>query len=557
MDASYLLANLLCVFFPLFGIEIWGNSSGQPVMKTTWNHVWLAATLFASSILCTLFDFRLSEGLVLNLSILPLTMGFFVLTWRMGLLVLLLFVLYRMLYSLWKLSQGHVTLQTFKTVVSMLPQGLGIICVFGLIMCACSVATRRLSFSRRAAGFAAGLLLYALSDYVYIHHFNRSLHFNVGAFIGFILAVDCSFIVIARLIVASLEKKRANRELILREEVYRRLVEESPDAVAISKDRQWVFVNNALAELFGSDKERLLSTPSYRFVHEDYIEQINRRLNQVELGRTAELTEQVLLKANGEPFLAETLSIPTIYRGETAIHTIIRDITHRKKEQDLLIQAEKLSVSGQLAAGIAHEIRNPLTTMKGFLKLIQANPKEEYFGIVSAEMDRIEEIVTELLLFSKPNRNLYRDADIILALKQVVSLMEAQANLENIAIETHYAADPFRIFCDENKLKQAFINFVKNAIEAMPDGGTLRIRAENERTRLRIEIRDDGVGIPEDKLKLLGSPFYTTKENGTGLGFMVSRKIIEDHQGRLAVTSAVGQGTAISLLLPAAGQHVS
>jgi two-component system sporulation sensor kinase A len=99
------------------------------------------------------------------------------------------------------------------------------------------------------------------------------------------------------------------------------------------------------------------------------------RMSQVEQGGTARLAERVLLKANGEPFLAETLSIPTLYRGEPAVHTIIRDISNRKKEQDLFIQAEKLSVSGQLAAGIAQEIRNPLTSVKGFLKLIQSQSR--------------------------------------------------------------------------------------------------------------------------------------------------------------------------------------
>jgi signal transduction histidine kinase len=167
-------------------------------------------------------------------------------------------------------------------------------------------------------------------------------------------------------------------------------------------------------------------------------------------------------------------------------------------------------------------------------------------------MNRIEEIITELLILSKPNPTMNRQADVTRALKQTVALLKPQAHLKNIAIETDYRAVKSHPFCDENKLKQAFINFVKNAIEAIPDGGTMRIRTESAGDRIRIEIKDDGVGIPEDKLKKLGDPFFTAKESGTGLGFMVSKKIIEDHRGQLSWTSAAGKGTSITVLLPVA-----
>src|SRR5690606_34411651 len=119
----------------------------------------------------------------------------------------------------------------------------------------------------------------------------------------------------------------------------------------------------------------------------------------------------------------ETLSIPTIFEGEPAIHTIIRDITHRKEEQKMLVQAEKLGIAGQLAVGIAHEIRNPLTAIKGFLKMLRTKPKDEYYDIIANEMARIEDIITEMLMLTKSNQSQFQYIDLIQTMKQVVTLL--------------------------------------------------------------------------------------------------------------------------------------
>jgi two-component system sporulation sensor kinase A len=337
-------------------------------------------------------------------------------------------------------------------------------------------------------------------------------------------------------------------------EGYRRIVEDSPETVVISRNNQWVYVNAAGMKLFGcASKAEALSKPSLEYVVPELRQAVKERMARVAGGETAELMEQRLLRLDGTMIHVESISIPTVFNGEPATHTIIRDITERKKTQELLINSEKLSVAGQLAAGIAHEIRNPLTAIKGFLKLMAAGQpaRQNYLDVISEEMNRIEDILSELLLLAKPQSLKQEAVNLRTLLEQTVTLLGTQAIMNNIAIETQFDPALPEIECDENQLKQVFINFIKNAIEAMPGGGNIWVQARAETDgRLHIYVKDNGCGIPEDKLKRLGEPFFTTKEKGTGLGLMVSRRIIENHGGDVTIASEVGKGTTVEVTLP-------
>lgn len=232
---------------------------------------------------------------------------------------------------------------------------------------------------------------------------------------------------------------------------------------------------------------------------------------------------------------------------------IIRDITEKKQAQELLIKSEKLSIAGELAAGIAHEIRNPITSIKGFLQLMQSSnfEKQIYYDIMSSEINRIEQILSELLMLAKPQAVHFAWKDVTVLIKDVVTLLGPQATLNNVQIITDFKTDIALIMCEENQIKQVCINFIKNAIDAMPDGGKLVIQlvstADHE---LIIRFVDEGYGISEELISKLGQPFYTTKEKGTGLGFMVSKRIVENHQGTVSICSEIGKGTAIEVKLP-------
>ncbi|WP_419878594.1 ATP-binding protein [Brevibacillus centrosporus] len=231
--------------------------------------------------------------------------------------------------------------------------------------------------------------------------------------------------------------------------------------------------------------------------------------------------------------------------------SIIRDFTEEKQAQELLLRTEKLSVVSELAAGIAHEIRNPLTSVKGFLQLLKSQALENgiYYDIMLSEIDRIDLILGEMLLLAKPQIAHFQRKNVCSLLKEVVTLLEAQANMCNVQIVMKSAADDIYVTCEENQLKQVCINFIKNAIEAMPDGGELTIQLEVEKETVSIRFIDQGVGIPKDVLEKLGQPFFTTKEKGTGLGFMVSKKIIENHDGTVHVSSEEQKGTTIEIRL--------
>jgi two-component system sporulation sensor kinase A len=351
------------------------------------------------------------------------------------------------------------------------------------------------------------------------------------------------------------ERKLAEEELRRQEERYRELVEHSPDGVIISSKGNLLYVNNTAVQLLGGTSKEEVLQHSNVFIHLGSVKSAQIGLEQVEQGHASELVEQKLIRLDGRIIDVEVKSLPTIYQQESAVHTIIRDISERKKTQELLKSSEKLNIAGQLAAGIAHEIRNPLTSLKGFLKLIQSGSggKKEHFDIMHDEMDRIEMIVSELLVLAKPDQGTaFREIDLTILLKQVVTLLESQAIMSNVQIEAVYQAEPLKVIGDENQLKQVYINIIKNGIEAMLDGGVISIEAYQQNSQTKVRIIDQGDGIPAESIPRLGEPFYTTKQNGNGLGLMVSYKIIEHHGGQIHIQSEQGKGTTFEINIPAA-----
>jgi signal transduction histidine kinase len=169
---------------------------------------------------------------------------------------------------------------------------------------------------------------------------------------------------------------------------------------------------------------------------------------------------------------------------------------------------------------------------------------------MSSELNRIEGIVSELLLLTKPKEHDYRQKDVRAIIHDVIMLLESQANMNGVKIITRFDSDRTIIYCDENQIKQVIINFVKNGIEAMQNGGEMVIQVNRVGEEVVIKFSDQGCGIPEDKLAMLGQPFYTTKPKGTGLGLMISYGIIEHHKGTVSVMSKVGVGTTFVVKLP-------
>lgn len=337
--------------------------------------------------------------------------------------------------------------------------------------------------------------------------------------------------------------------------IHQSFIDHNMDPILIfDHHEKLVRTNPALEQLFGWTADELLGTlaKDMPIIPNEKRDEVNE--NRVELKRGVEPKryETVRLKRDGTPIDILLTSFPIMSQLQRGWAIIFKDISDRKEKERLMIQSEKLAIAGELAAGIAHEIRNPMTSIKGFLQLIQQGLlKESYFEIIMSEFDRIEFILSELLVLAKPQVKRFESAVLQEILKQVLVLLTPQANLNGVEIRENFEEEPLLLECDENQLKQVFINMIKNATEAMPDGGHLSIDIVRvNEYAARVRLADDGVGIPKHILSRLGEPFYITKEKGTGLGFMVSKNIIEQHNGTIQVDSVEGQGTTIQVTLP-------
>ncbi|WP_051663279.1 ATP-binding protein [Alicyclobacillus macrosporangiidus] len=260
-------------------------------------------------------------------------------------------------------------------------------------------------------------------------------------------------------------------------------------------------------------------------------------------------------RADGREVVLDVTKTPVYREDGTPDFLIVlgRDITAMRLVEERLRQSDKLASAGELAAGLAHELRNPMTSLKGFLRLLERRVDEhpEYFRIMQAELDRMDHIINEFLQLSKPHRVAARETDIACVIDDVVALLQTQAILHDVNLHTRLTASTPPILGDPSQLKQVFINLVKNAIEAMPAGGDVWLELEPSGETVLVRVRDNGTGIPQETLQQLGQPFFTTKPYGTGLGLQVSRKIVTEHQGWLRIESEPGAGTCVEVGFPA------
>ncbi|SDM93019.1 ATP-binding protein [Bacillus sp. OK048] len=345
------------------------------------------------------------------------------------------------------------------------------------------------------------------------------------------------------------------------EESYKQLIDSLPKAIFIHYNNKVIYANKATVFMLGADSmDGLIGISLYDFILPEYHERMVERLKQVKKGKRPLInTEYKAKRFDGTFFFFEGSSMSITFRGKDAVLSIGKDVTERKEQTEQLLQkSEKLALLGQMAAGIAHEIRNPLTSIKGFIQLFKVEKhQDEYYDIVLSELDRINNIVGEFLVLAKPTAAVFAEKDVRELIKDVVTLINTQSILSNVQIFVEFESDLPKISCEENQLKQVFLNLLKNAIESMPSGGTIDVKVkEKEEGKISIQIIDQGIGIPKERIPTLGEPFYTTKEKGTGLGLMTCYKIIESHNGELLISSQVNEGTTIDIILPTIIQPV-
>ncbi len=241
--------------------------------------------------------------------------------------------------------------------------------------------------------------------------------------------------------------------------------------------------------------------------------------------------------------------------GTILILYLLHILQMQVRLQNELMNAEKFHLIGEMAASISHEIRNPLTSTKGFLQLLQSDTCTEqerklYIDIAINGIEQANHVLTDYLTFAKPSIEKEQQLQVEEELLHALSLITPLANLTNVRIHYIKQSTSFFIAGEKQKLNQCLLNIFKNCIEAMPTGGDLVLTLVPEHKHIQLYIKDTGIGMDQEQVKRLGSPFYSTKEKGTGLGMMVVFSVVQAMNGKIDIISEKGTGTTFLLTFP-------
>ncbi|MFC1857974.1 nitrogen regulation protein NR(II), partial [Thermodesulfobacteriota bacterium] len=266
-------------------------------------------------------------------------------------------------------------------------------------------------------------------------------------------------------------------------------------------------------------------------------------------------------KSSGKIPLA--LSVTPILDDEGACSgavIVLRDLSEIKQLEEKVRRAEKLAAIGKLSAGVAHEIRNPLSSIKGFAQylrhtLADHTKEREYADIMVKEVDRINSVVNDLLTFARPLEPDLAQTDVGQLIQHTVRLVQSDADSRDVAIQTQISPELKEVYLDSNQITQALLNLLLNALQQITEGGQIAVGAELDKSgnRLTIWIEDNGPGISVDDKDKIFDPFFTTREKGTGLGLAIVHKIVENHGGEIQMESPLTgetQGCRFTLLIP-------
>jgi two-component system sporulation sensor kinase A len=343
------------------------------------------------------------------------------------------------------------------------------------------------------------------------------------------------------------------RELKKTRELYKLITENTTDLIMVfTKDLKIVYVSPSYEKVIGIPPEEMVGRCVLEYATPEEMAALSGFFDKILESGEPQLIQHKIKTAEGVDMFAE-FNISPIYNEKNEIDSFVsvgRNVTERVKNDEAFRNLDRLSIIGQLAAGVAHEIRNPLTSLKGFSKLLKSTldkeKQDDYLAIIMNELDRIDMIVNEFMSLAKPQVIQFERESLYSILDSTVNILNPQAIMHNVQIINNYQTNDIEILCSPNQLKQVFVNFIKNAIEAMPDGGNVIIDVQKiDNKRVSISFTDEGIGIDTELLRFLGTPFYTTKDKGIGLGLTVSNKIIQEHNGTMKIESQSEKGTTV------------
>ncbi len=315
-----------------------------------------------------------------------------------------------------------------------------------------------------------------------------------------------------------------------------------------------ITLNRAASELLGISHEQAVDRPcSDIFGSGDICRSVEETIGRT---TTSLRMETTLERPEGRMWLGYNTALLTDRQGSSlGVILSFSDLTEVKRLQEQVELRERLIALGEMSAGIAHELRNPMAVIAGYLALVSkksAVPEQKIIRDVVAEINGMNRIIDDLLTFARPaslNRVRINIRELIEGC--VANVLQAKGN--EARATTVLDLPELEVFLDEVLMRQALTNLVQNAVEAMPEGGTLTIRGMSTSRELSLTITDTGTGIPRDTLKKIFLPFFTTKDTGVGLGLALVHKIVLSHGGRIDVQSSEGQGTTFTVVLPMMG----
>jgi two-component system, LuxR family, sensor kinase FixL len=329
--------------------------------------------------------------------------------------------------------------------------------------------------------------------------------------------------------------------------------------VTIDENHQVLIFNKAAEKIFGYSREEVIGNDLAVVLApqctEGHKQAVSRFLQTGKSKLIGHQTEFLTTRKNGERFpLSISFSLSKV-EGKIFFTGLIRDLTETKALEEQIAKSERLAALGQLVAEITHEIKNPLIMIGGFARQLSRIAQDEKsrskLTIITEEVQRLEKLILELSQIYRPQTLSTEPININLLLAHIFSLSQEDCAHLNIALHLETPETPLWVEGDSEKLKQVFLNLVKNAMEALEKGGELSIRAEQTGDRVDIKIIDNGPGVQAQNRNKLFTPFFTTKRRGTGLGLSVSKRIIENHPGgTLDLDSVEGKGTTVRISLP-------
>jgi len=368
------------------------------------------------------------------------------------------------------------------------------------------------------------------------------------------------------------QRKLAEEQLQESEERYRRLVEYSPNAIAVHGEGKFVYVNPAAIKLIGAtDESQLIGMPIMNIIHPDDIEVVHQRvlLGMAERKALPPLEEK-FIRLDGSIIEVEVTSLPIIFRGKPATQVVVRDITDQKKLQNQLFQSQKIQSIGTLAGGIAHDFNNILAIILGYSSTLEKNKNDvqkhaEGIAAISQAIDRGAALVRQILTFARKTDIAFEPLNIPDLVHELLSMLKETFS-KTITFTQSCAPGLPDILADRTQVHQTLLNLCVNARDAMPNGGSIAIKAEqhtkeevskrfptaDQELYVCISVTDTGEGMDEAIYARVFDPFFTTKVKGkgTGLGLSVVYGVMQSHHGFVDVESYVGEGTTFYLYFP-------